>query len=162
MKSEFLETGQIVNTHGLHGEVRLMPWSDTPEFLLDFKTLYVDGAPMTVAAARVHKNMLLVQFTGVSDVDSAMKLKGKTVSIARKDVQLEPGAFFLADLVGLTVRDEEGQVIGTLKEVLQPSVQTIYVVEGPGGTHMIPAVPEFVKKVDIEGGEVVVSLIEGM
>ncbi len=162
MKSAFLETGQIVNTHGLHGEVRLMPWSDSPEFLLDFKTLYVDGAPMTVSTARVHKQMLLVQFEGVSDVDSAMKLKGKTVSIARKDVQLEPGAFFLADLVGLTVRDEQGQTIGTVKEVLQPSVQTIYVVEGQDGTHMIPAVPEFVKKVDVEGGEMVVALIEGM
>ncbi len=162
MKSEFLETGQIVNTHGLHGEVRLMPWSDTPEFLLSFKTLYVDGAPLTVAAARVHKRMLLVQFAGVSDVEGAMKLKGKTVSVARRDVKLEPGAFFLADLIGLAVRDEKGQTIGTVKEVLQPSVQTIYVVEGDGGSHMIPAVPEFVKKVDVEGGEIIVSLIEGM
>ncbi len=162
MKSEFLETGQIVNTHGLHGEVRLIPWSDSPDFLLDFKTLYVDGVPMTVTAARVHKNVLLMQFEGVSDVDSAMKLKGKTVSIARKDVQLEPGTFFLADLIGLAVRDENGQAVGTVKEVLRPSVQTIYVVEGPDGTHMIPAVPEFVKKVDVEGGEMVVSLIEGM
>ncbi len=161
MKSEFLETGEIVNTHGIAGEVKLMPWSDSPEFLLDFKTLYVDGRPLEVLSERVHKSMLLVKFKGYEDVNAAMALKGKRVSIARKDAKLAPGQFFLADLVGLTVRDEQGALIGTLKEVLSPSRQNVYVVEGES-VHMIPAVPEFVKKVDVDAGEMVVSLIEGM
>ena len=163
MKNEFLETGEIVNTHGIAGEVKLMPWSDSPEFLLDFKTLYVDGKPLEVLSARVHKTMLLVKFKGYADVNAAMALKGKRVSIARKDAKLAPGQFFLADLIGLEVKDEAGERVGTLAEVLTPSKQNIYVVEGnDGATHMIPAVPEFVKKVDIDAGEVVVHLIEGM
>lgn len=162
MKTEFLETGEIVNTHGIAGEVKLLPWSDRAEFLLDFKTLYVDGRPLEVQTIRVHKNALLVRFSGYEDVDAAMALKGKRVSIARRDAKLAPGQFFLADLIGLTVRDEAGETVGTLTEVLTPSIQNIYVVEGPGGTHMIPAVPEFIKRVDIDGGEMVVSLIEGM
>ena len=161
MKSEFLETGEIVNTHGIAGEVKLMPWSDSPAFLLDFTTLYVDGKPLEVLSARVHKTALLVKFKGYEDVNAAMALKGRRVSIARKDAKLAPGQFFLADLIGLTVKDERGEVIGTLKEVLTPSIQNVYVVEGET-THMIPAVPEFVKKVDIDGGEMIVSLIEGM
>ena len=161
MKSEFLETGEIVHTHGIAGEVKLMPWSDSPAFLLDFGTLYVDGKPLEVLSARVHKTALLVKFKGYEDVNAAMALKGRRVSIARKDAKLAPGQFFLVDLIGLTVKDENGAVIGTLKEVLTPSIQNIYVVEGET-THMIPAVPEFVKKVDIDGGEMVVSLIEGM
>lgn len=163
MKSEFLETGEIVNTHGIAGEVKLMPWSDSPEFLLDFKTLYVDGRPLEVLSARVHKTALLVKFRGYEDVNAAMALKGKRVSIARKDAKLAPGAFFLADLIGLDVKDEAGESVGTLTEVLTPSKQNIYVVQGSdGATHMIPAVPEFIKRVDIEVGEMVVSLIEGM
>lgn len=162
MKSEYLETGEIVNTHGIAGEVKLLAWSDSPEFLLDFKTLYVDGKPLEVQAARAHKNTLLVRFRGYEDVNAAMALKGKRVSIARKDAKLAPGQFFLADLIGLTVKDEAGETVGVLKEVLTPSIQNVYVVEGPNGIHMIPAVPEFVKRVDIDGGEMVVSLIEGM
>ena len=162
MRSEFLETGEIVNTHGIQGEVKLLPWSDSPAFLLDFKTLYVNGQAQAVEAARVHKTTLLVRFAGVDSVEAAMKLKGKRVSIARKDAKLPKGSFFLADLIGLTVKDEEGSVIGMVKEVLTPSAQRVYVVETPAGEKLIPAVPEFIKKVDIEGGEMTVSLIEGM
>lgn len=162
MLSEFLETGEIVNTHGIQGEVKLLPWSDSPAFLLDFKTLYVDGRAMAVEAARVHKTTLLVRFAGVDTVEAAMKLKGKRVSIARKDAKLPQGAFFLADLIGLTVRNESGAVIGTVKEVLTPSAQRVYVIDTPTGEKLIPAVPEFIKKVDIEGGEMVAALIEGM
>lgn len=162
MKAEFLETGEIVNTHGIRGEVKLLPWSDSPAFLLDFKTLYVNGQGMTVEAARVHKTTLLVKFAGVNTVEEAMKLKGKRVSIARKDAKLPKGSFFLADLIGLTVKDENGQTIGAVKEVLTPSVQNVYVIETTTGEKLVPAVPEFIKKVDIEGGEMLVSLIEGM
>lgn len=162
MLQEFLEAGQIVNTHGIQGEVKLQPWVDSPGFLLDFPTLYIDGAARRVAAARVHKTMLLLRFEGVEDVNAAMRLKGKTVYFARKDAHLEPGRFFLADLIGLAVRTEEGAPVGVLTQVMTPPAQNIYVVEGEAGRHMIPAVPEFIKKVDIPGGEMVVSLIEGM
>lgn len=161
MKTEFLETGEIVNTHGIAGEVKLMPWSDSPAFLLDFKTFYVDGKPLEVQSARVHKTALLVKFKGYEDVNAAMALKGRRVSIARADAKLAPGQFFLADLIGLTVKNEAGETVGVLKEVLTPSHQNVYVVEGES-THMIPAVPEFIKRVDVDGGEMVVSLIEGM
>lgn len=162
MKSEFLETGEIVNTHGIAGEVKVMPWSDSPDFLLDFRTLYDGTRPLEVEHARVHKNAVLVKFRGVDSVEAAMGLKGTVVSIARKDAKLAPGAYFLADLLGATVKDEEGRVLGTLTEVLSPSVQKVYVVSGPQGERMIPAVPEFIKKVDLDAGELVVSLIEGM
>ncbi len=163
MRSEFIETGEIVNTHGIAGEVKLMPWSDSPGFLLDFKTLYLDGGkPLEVVSARVHKTALLVKFKGYDDVNAAMALKGKRVSIARADAKLKPGQFFLSDLIGLTVKSETGETVGTLTEVLSPSIQNVYVVEGAGETHMIPAVPEFVKRVDLDAGEITVSLIEGM
>ncbi len=159
--NEYLDCGQIVNTHGVHGEVRIVPWADSPEFLCRFSTLYVDGKPVPVVSSRVHKGSVIARLQGVDTVESAMVLKGKTVQIRRADASLPEGSFFLADIIGLDVVDEAGQKLGTLTEVLSPSVQQIYVVQGEREI-LIPAVPEFILEVNIEAGYVRVRLIEGL
>ncbi len=158
---EFLDCGQIVNTHGIRGEVRMVPWADSPDFLCGFSTLYVDGAAKKVQASRVHKGSVIAKLDGVETVEGAMALKGKIVQIRRSDAKLPEGAFFLADIIGLDVVDGDGQKIGVLKEVLSPSVQQVYVVRGEREI-MIPAVPEFILETNIEGGYIKVRLIEGM
>ena len=158
---EFLDCGQIVNTHGIRGEVRVVPWADSPDFLCGFSTLYVDGTAKKVQASRVHKGSVIAKLDGVETVEGAMALKGKTVQIRRSDAKLPEGAFFLADIIGLDVVDGDGQKIGVLKEVLSPSVQQVYVVRGEREI-MIPAVPEFILETNIEGGYIKVRLIEGM
>ena len=158
---EFLDCGQIVNTHGVRGEVRIVPWADSPEFLCQFSTLYIDGAPRRVLSGRVHKGSVIAKLDGVDTVEEAMLLRDKTVQIRRADARLPEGAFFLADVIGLKVVDERGEVLGTLKEVLSPSVQQVYVVEGEREI-LIPAVPEFILETNIAGGYLKVRLIEGM
>ena len=158
---EFLDCGQIVNTHGVRGEVRIVPWADSPEFLCGFSTLYVDGAAKKVLSSRVHKGSVIAKLDGVDTVEQAMALKGRTVQIRRADARLPEGAFFLADIIGLDVINEEGDKLGVLKEVLSPSVQQVYVVAGEREI-MIPAVPEFILETNIEGGYLKVRLIEGM
>ena len=90
-----------------------------------------------------------------------MALKGKTVQLRRADARLPQGSFFLADIIGLDVVDQDGQRLGTLKEVLSPSRQQVYVVAGEREI-MIPAVPEFILETNIEAGYIKVRLIEGM
>ncbi len=158
---EFLDCGQIVNTHGVHGEVRIVPWADSPEFLCQFSTLYVDAKPVQIASSQVHKGSVIACFNGVDTVEQAMALKGKTVQIRRADAKLPDSAFFLADIIGLDVVDENGHALGTLKEVLSPSIQQIYVVNGEREI-LIPAVPEFILETNIEAGYIKVRLIEGM
>ena len=158
---EFLDCGQVVNTHGVHGEVRIVPWADSPDFLCQFSTLYVDGGALPVTASRVHKGSVIARLQGVDTVEAAMALKGKTVQLRRADAKLPEGAFFLADIIGLDVVDENGHKLGTLKAVLSPSVQQVYVVEGQREI-MIPAVPEFILETNIEAGYIKVRLIEGM
>lgn len=163
MKHRYLEAGKIVNTHGIAGEVKIMPWADDADFLLDFDTLYLDGKPIHVLSARVHKNAVLIKLEGVNDINEAMKLKNKVVSIDREDVELEEGAFFLADLYGLEVRDaDSGQVLGTIKDVLTPPANNVYVVKGEKQEYMIPAVPDFIVETNVDEGYVLVHLIEGM
>ena len=158
---EFLDCGQIVNTHGVRGEVRIVPWADSPDFLCQFSTLYLDGAPRRVLSSRVHKGSVIAKLDGVDTVEAAMLLRDKIVQIRRADAKLPEGAFFLADIIGLDVVDEEGRALGTLKEVLSPSVQQVYVIEGEREI-MIPAVPEFILETNIAGGYIKVRLIEGM
>lgn len=159
--NEFLDCGQIVNTHGIHGEVRIVPWADSPEFLRGFSTLYADGIPIPVTSSRVHKGSVIAKLDGVDTVEQAMLLKGKTVQIRRADAKLPEGSFFLADIIGLDVVDEFGQKLGVLREVLSPSVQQVYVVDGQREI-MIPAVPEFILETNIADGYIKVRLIEGM
>ena len=157
----FLPAGEIVNTHGIRGEVRVLPWADSPEFLLTFKNLYIDGEKLPVQSSRVQKTCVLVKFKGVDTVETAAALRGKTVEIARRDVKLDKGTFFVADLVGLSVCDQNGETIGTVTEVLSMPKNDVYVVKGEG-EYMIPAVKEYVKTIDVEAGKMEVFIIEGM
>ena len=91
MKHRYLEAGKIVNTHGIAGEVKILPWADDPAFLLDFDTLYIDGQPVSLLGARVHKNCVLAKLAGIHDINEAMKLKNKVVFIDREDAELEEG-----------------------------------------------------------------------
>ena len=163
MKNRFLEAGQIVNTHGIQGEVKIVPWCDSPEFLCIFDLLYLDGSPIKVLSAKPHKGNVLARLEGVDDVAAAMRLKGKTISIDRTGVELPDGRHFLADLMGLEVRDaDSGEVLGTLSEVLTPPASNVYVVTGGKHQHMIPAVPEFIVETNLDEGYLRVRLIEGM
>ena len=163
MKSQFLEAGEIVNTHGVKGEVKIMPWADSPEFLCQFDTLYLAGKPVKVLSARPHKAMVLAQLEGVDTVEKAMRLKGKVLSIDRTGVELPDGRHFLADLMGLTVLDNAtGEELGTIEDILTPPAHEVYVVRGKGKEYMIPAVDAFLAETNVEGGYIRVNLIEGM
>lgn len=161
MANQLLECGKIVNTHGIRGEVKIQPWADSPEVLCALPALYIDGAPVALRSARVHKGNVIALLEGVSDVDQAMLLKNKVVWLNRDDLRLPEGTFFLADLMGLRVIDEAGVELGVLREVLSPSRQQVYVVKGDREL-MIPAVPEFILETNVAGGYIKVRLIEGM
>ena len=160
MKSPYLPTGQIVNTHGLKGYVKIQPWADDPADLLDFARFFIDGREYEVEQASLQKSMVLLKLAGVDTIDEAAKLRNKELLIAREDVELEEGVVFIADLIGLTVL-ADGVEIGKITEVLTPPGNDVYVVKGER-EYLIPAVKEFVEELNPEAGFVRVHLIEGM
>ena len=161
-KNPFIEAGRIVNTHGVQGEVKIEVWLDSPKFFKSFKRLYTAGGQeLKVLSARTHKDFVIAKFAGVEDVNAAMALKNKVLSIRRSDAALPHGAFFLQDILGAKVVDEDGHEIGVLQDVMETPASNIYVVRGET-EHLIPAVPEFIKKTDAEAGVITVHLIEGM
>lgn len=165
MKEQYLEIGKITNVHGLMGEVRVEPWADSPDFLSNFKILYVGKThwPIEVLNARTHKNMVILKFNGITDVNGALSMRGEILHIDRNDVQLPAGHFFLVDLYGLEVRDAQtGAVLGNIQDVLTPPAHNVYIVKGGPRELMIPAVDQFVVETNIEEGYIRVNMIEGL
>ena len=160
-KKQYIEAGRIVNTHGVAGEVKIEVWLDSPQFLKSFKRCFIDGSEVKLLSGRVHKGFLIAKLEGVEDVNAAMAMKGRTVFIDRADARLPKGAFFLKDIIGASVVDEQGREIGKLTDVMETPASNVYVVKGET-EHLIPAVPEFIMSTDAENGIITVHLIEGM
>ena len=148
MKQQYLDAGQIVSTHGIRGEVKVLPWADGPEFLTLFDRVYLKGREYVLESARVQKTCVLLKLQGVDTVEAAQALRDTVVQVDREDVELEEGTYFIADLIGL-------------REILTMPGNDVYVVQGEH-TYMIPAVKEFLLETDPDRGFVRVKLIEGM
>lgn len=161
MDKQFLEAGEVVSTHGIQGEIKILPWADSPDFLLGFRTLYLNGKPYTVRASRVHKTCVLAKLEGIDTPEQATLLRGQTVTVDRTGVKLPEGTVFIADLLGCRALDEDGTEIGTIADVLTMPSSDVYVIKGEK-TYMVPAVKAFVREINVAEGFVRVHLIEGM
>ena len=160
MKQQYLDAGQIVSTHGIRGEVKVLPWADGPEFLTLFDRVYLKGREYVLESARVQKTCVLLKLQGVDTVEAAQPLRDTVVQVDREDVELEEGTYFIADLIGLRVLEGERE-IGVIREILTMPGNDVYVVQGEH-TYMIPAVKEFLLETYPDRGFVRVKLIEGM
>ena len=158
MRLQFVEGGEIVNVHGLHGEIKVLPWVDSPEDLLDFERCRIARKDYEIELVRVQKTCALIKLAGVDTVEDAQKLRGKTVLLYREDIDDE--VIFAAELIGMEVY-ADGKKIGKIKEVLDYPGNSVYVVKGEY-EYMIPAVKSFILSTDMEKNEMQVKLIEGM
>ena len=163
-RPEYIEVGQIVNTHGVRGEVKVQPWDVSPELLCGFKTFYMDGAPFRPTSKRVQGDMVLMKLPEVDDMDAAAALKRKVLSIRRNDVQLKPGEHFDAEIIGMNVYNYFPHTyIGTVVDVLSYPAHKLYKVKGEEKTYLIPAVKDiFITDIDEEASEISVHMIEGL
>ena len=158
MRLEFIEAGEIVNVHGLRGEVKVLCWLDDPEMLCEFDRCRIGGKAFEMEQVRVQKTCNLVKLQGIDTVEEAQKLRGKTVELYREDIDEE--VIFAAELMGMEVQCE-GKTIGKIADVLDYPGNMVYVVRGEK-EYMIPAVSAFVLDTDMENGVMQVRLIEGM
>ena len=158
MKLEFIEAGEIVTTHGVRGEMKVLPWGDSPEFLCDFNRVRIAGKTYDVECCRIQKTCNLLKIKGVDTMEAAQSLRGKTVEVYRCDAP--EGLIFAAELVGFSVRCD-GKEVGKLTQVLDYPGNKVYVVKGEH-TYMIPAVKAFVLNTDMDAETMDVRLIEGM
>lgn len=167
MKKQFIDTGEIVAVHGVHGEVRIHPWSDSGEFLCGFQRFYTDKNGqniLEVESARPHKNMVVAKLKGCDSVEQAQKLRGRVLYINRDDCALEAGDFFIQDLIGMAVRDvDSGEEYGILSDVSQTGANDVYHISAEGkALKLIPAIKDVVISTDLEANLMLIRPLEGL
>ncbi len=158
MKLPYIEAGEIVTTHGVRGEVKVLSWLDSPEMLCEFDRCRIDGREYVMDAVRVQKTCNLVKLRGVDTMEDAQKLRGKTMELYREDISDE--LIFASELVDVEVY-ADGACIGKIKEVLDYPGNSVYVVQGER-EYLIPAVKEFILSTDLERNQMQVKLLKGM
>ena len=158
MKLPYIEAGEIVTTHGVRGEVKVLSWLDSPEMLCEFDRCRISGREYVMDSVRVQKTCNLVKLRGVDTMEDAQKLRGKTMELYREDISDE--LIFAAELVDVEVY-ADGACIGKIKEVLDYPSNSVYVVQGER-EYLIPAVKEFILSTDLERNQMQVKLLKGM
>lgn len=161
---ELIETGKIVNTHGVRGELKVVPWADDPSVFTNFKTVTVDNTAYSVRSVRFQGQNVLLKLEGVEDMTRAEGLKNKIIYAPRSAFDLPEGTYFVADLLGLSVvEDETDKEIGTITDVLSTGANDVYEVTcADGKKHYIPAIKDCVKSTDLAAKEMRIHVMEGL
>ena len=158
MRLPFIEAGEIVNTHGVRGEIKMLPWLDSPEDMRGFTRCGIGGKDYAITACRVQNTCDLLKLEGVDTMEAAQALRGKTVTLYRED--MDEDVIFAGDLIGMEVFSQ-AERIGELTQVLDYPGNQVYVVKGER-EYMLPAVKEFILSTDLDGNRMEVKLLEGM
>ncbi len=158
MKLQYLQAGEIVATHGVRGEMKVLPWADGPDFLCDFSRVRIDGAEYKLLSCRIQKTCNLITLEGIQTMEQAQAMRGKIVEIFRQDAP--DSIIFAAELIGVRVYAND-KYIGDVTNVLDYPGNKVYVVTGQH-EYMIPAVKQFILSTDLDKNEMRVMLIEGM
>ncbi len=163
--TELITIGKIVAPHGVRGDVRIVPLTDFPDRFNKLKAVFVDDVgQLNLESARQHKKFILLKFAELDSISAIEHLRGKLIKIRREDVvKLPKGQYYIFDIIGLNVFTEDGSLLGIITDVLQPGSNDVYVIEQQDKKELlIPAIKEVVKRIDIEGKQMVVKLQEEM
>ncbi len=166
---DFYNVGKIVNTHGIRGDVRVMPTTDfVAERFAKGQDLYLQqaGEPLKliVESARQHKGFILVKFVGYDNINDVQAFRDHELMVSGKNQQpLEDGQYYYHQIIGLSVKTVDGEELGTIKEILSPGANDVWVVQRDGKKDLLlPVIDDVVKDVDLDAGEVTVELMEGL
>ncbi|MBE7048310.1 MAG: 16S rRNA processing protein RimM [Ruminococcaceae bacterium] len=161
---ELIEIGQVVNTHGIRGEFKLNPWTDSLDALTDIKAFYYKDGDNTISLQverlRIHKNCAIIQAENVYTVEKAEALRGRVLYVEREE-NLPEGRYYIADLIGLRVLFEQEE-IGKITDVFSTGANDVYEVHGAGKPIYLPAISQVILEINIQGGYVRVQIPDGL
>lgn len=162
---ETIRLGQITSPVGIKGELRVYPFTDQKEQFEQFSYVLLEGESYPIETVRYMKGMVILKLQGITDRTQAEGFRGKDISLFRKDAPpLPEDTYYVKDLIGLRVIDEDEKEIGKLVNVIINTAQDLYEIRANGkeNTFLVPAVEEFIRHIDLDKGVVRVHLIEGM
>lgn len=165
MKKEYLEAGKIVTTHGIRGEVKIMPYTDYPELLCEFDRLFIgkEHKEIIIERSRVFKDMVIAKIEGTDSPEDAAKLRNKILFMHRDDLELEDDTYFIQDLIGMEVHDADTDfVYGKITDVMQTGANDVYVIKDGDREYLVPAIADVVISTDIDGNIMTIRPLEGL
>ncbi|MGF7057244.1 ribosome maturation factor RimM [Brassicibacter mesophilus] len=161
----YIRVGKILNTHGIKGDLKVLPLTDEPSRFEKLKTVFIDDENSKVEIEKVwySKGFVMIRLNGYNDINEVIKFKNCYILIDEKDaLKLPKDSFFISQIIGLTVFLSDGNELGEVVEVLQPGANDVYVIRGNNKEFLIPAVKEFVKEIDLDNNRMVIDPIEGL
>ncbi len=164
----FLEIGQIVNSYGLKGQMKVVPFTDNIQRFSKLKTIYIEIEKQLkefkIEEVKYHKNNILIKLENINDINVAEKYKNCYIKIDRKDaVKLPEDTYFIVDLIGIEVFTQESVLLGKIIDVFPTGSNDVYVVKNELGKQiLLPAISEVIKNVDIPNKKMIVNLIKGL
>ena len=168
MRQELLRVGTIASTHGIRGEVKVFPTTDDTNRFKTLKHCILDTGreklPLEVEGVKFFKQFAILKFKGYDNINDVETWRQKDLLITREQaVALKPDEYFITDLIGLQVNDDEGNEVGTIKDVLETGANDVYVVALPNGKELLlPAIKDCILNVDMENGEMTVHILDGL
>lgn len=168
MKQEYFEIGQIVNTFGIKGFVKVKPFTDDMERFEELKTILVvknqDMIEMEIEEVKYQQYVVLLKLKGIEDINMAEKYKGCYIKIKRENARKLPkDTYFIADLIGLEVYTDDGKLLGKVDDIYNNKSNDIYVVKDELGKQiLLPGIKDVIKQIDIENEKIVVHILEGL
>lgn len=168
MKQEYFEIGQIVNTFGIKGFVKVNPFTDDMHRFEELKSVLViknkESIEMHIEEVKLHKNVVLIKFKGIEDINMAEKYKGCYIKIKREDARKLPkDTYFIADLIGIKVYDDNGNLLGKVDDIYNNKVHDVYVIKDDLGKQiLLPSTKEVIKQIDIDNDRIIVHLLDGL
>lgn len=161
---KLIEIGQIVNTHGLRGDVKVMPWCDDPEVFHELEYVIIDNKEYTIEKSALHKNAVLLKLEGINHINDAELYRNKILFVPRADLgELPDGTYYICDLLGCTVETDKGIVLGKITDIIKTGSNDVYVVENDAKKQtLIPVIDEVINSVDIENKQIVITPLKGL
>lgn len=166
---EYFEVGQIVNTFGIKGFVKVKPFTDEITRFEELKSVYIVQKgkmldKIEIEEVNYQKEMVLLKLKGIDNLNEAEKYKGAYLKIARKDAKKLPeGTYFIADLLGLEVYTDQEEYLGKVDDIFNTGSNDVYVIKDDFGKQiLLPGIKDVLKQVDLENGKIIVHLIEGL
>ncbi len=159
-----LEIGQIVNTHGLRGEVKVYPWCDDPEIFHELAFVCIGDKEYDIERSRLQKNMVILKLAGIDNINDAEMYRNKTLTVPREELgDLPEGAYYICDLLGCRVVTVDGTNLGNIDDVIKTGSNDVYSVRNDMGKQvLIPVIDDVVKNVNLEDKLITVELLKGL
>lgn len=168
MKLDYIETGLIVGTHGVRGEMRVQPWADSPKDFAKLNRLYLDGKgehELKIISKRVHGNIVLLNCEDVDSIEKAERLRNHKLYAARKDVLPKGKRYLVADIIGCKVYDfdNDSKLYGEITDTTSTGANDVWHMKAESGNEvLIPVIPDIIKQVDVDGGIIKITPMRGL